>query len=130
MIMATAYPSQSTTLCRRTPTNGSSTATYAASPMTLAMFDAAYSRCTCSGSEEARASQTCSSGEVAERIANGSPIAAMTAAVTQATGGQPGLGVSHNAWTANGHRAMETATSVAWMATPFRTSAVRTSSTL
>ena len=28
---------------------------------------------------------------------NGRPMAAMTAAVTQATGGQPGLGVSHNA---------------------------------
>jgi len=51
--MAAAYPSQSTTLWRRTPTYGSSTATYTTSPMTLAMFDAAYSRCTFSGAEEA-----------------------------------------------------------------------------
>ena len=41
MIMAPAYPAQSTTLWRRTPTNGSSAATYTMSPRTLATFDAA-----------------------------------------------------------------------------------------
>src|SRR5437899_1027129 len=90
--IAAAYPSHSTELCRLTPTNGSSTPTYATSPTALAMFDAAYSRWMLSGADAVRASHTWSSGDVADSKANGRPIPARVVTVTHSTGGQPGRG--------------------------------------
>ncbi len=96
----------------------------------LARFDAAYSRCTFNSTGDLRASQTCSSGEVADRIANGRPIATIVTAATHATGGQPGRGVSHNARTVIGQSAHDAATRIVWRITARRTSATRTSHAL